>query len=141
MRDVPLATVFDTAITQTLSRTILTSLTVLFTVLAIFVFTTGSIKNFALLMLVGVVEGVYSTIFIASPLVLFWQKLLGRNRRARDVKKFGHFAAAAGGARRARRGHRGGGRGRRLRRPGGGKPRGRDPPARRGARRTTRPWP
>ncbi len=91
MRDVPLAHVFDTAITQTLSRTILTSLTVLFTVLSLFVFTTGSIKNFSLLMLVGVVEGSYSTIFIASPLVLFWRQLLGRRQRAHGVKKFGQF--------------------------------------------------
>ena len=98
MRDVPLATIFDTAITQTLSRTILTSLTVLFTVLAIFVFTTGSIKNFALLMLVGVLEGVYSTIFIASPLVLFWQQLMGRGRRAREVKRFGQLADRPAGA-------------------------------------------
>ncbi len=91
MRDAPLRLVFDTSLTQTLSRTLLTSLTVLFTVLAIYLFTTGSIKNFALLMLVGVVEGVYSTIFIASPLVLLWNQVAGRKRRAREEKRFGRL--------------------------------------------------
>lgn len=62
------------AVNETLSRTILTSGTVLITVLAIFLFGGGVINDFAFAMLVGVVSGTYSTVYIASPILLLWEK-------------------------------------------------------------------
>ncbi len=67
MHEAPIETVINTSITQSLSRTLITSLTTLLAVGAIFVFTTGQIKDFALNLIVGIVVGTYSSIFIASP--------------------------------------------------------------------------
>jgi preprotein translocase subunit SecF len=67
------------AISDTLSRTVLTSVTTFLAVLSIFVFGGGIIQNFAFAMLIGVVVGTYSSIFIASPLVL----VMDARRRSR----------------------------------------------------------
>jgi len=63
--------VVNDAINQTLSRTILTSATVFFVTLAMNIFGTGVIRDFAFAMNVGVIVGTYSSIFIASP-ILIW---------------------------------------------------------------------
>lgn len=63
------------SISDTLSRTLLTSLTTFIAVLAIFVFGAGSIKNFAFAMMVGIIVGTYSSIYIASPIVLKLDKM------------------------------------------------------------------
>jgi preprotein translocase subunit SecF len=63
-------------------------------VVTIFIFGTGDIKNFALSLIVGVVVGTYSTIFIASPIVLGWSRLVDRRRKRRDVQLYGRQAAA-----------------------------------------------
>jgi preprotein translocase subunit SecF len=63
--------VVNTAINETLSRTILTSATVFFVTLAMNLFGTGVIRDFAFAMNVGVIVGTYSSVFIASP-VLIW---------------------------------------------------------------------
>ncbi len=89
MRDTELATVIDTSITQSLSRTIITSLTTLLAVVAIYIFGTGSIKLFALNLIVGIVVGTYSSIFIASPIVLGWQRAIDRRRAKREALKYG----------------------------------------------------
>ncbi|MFQ3546834.1 MAG: protein translocase subunit SecF [Termitinemataceae bacterium] len=62
------------AITETLGRTFITTITTMFAVLSLFLFTTGSMKDFALALLIGMVSGTYSTIFIASAFVLFWEE-------------------------------------------------------------------
>ncbi|TCW61265.1 protein translocase subunit SecF [Treponema sp. J25] len=62
------------AITETLSRTFITTLTTMFAVFSLFIFTTGTMKDFALALLIGMTSGVYSTIFIACAVVLFWEK-------------------------------------------------------------------
>jgi SecD/SecF fusion protein len=62
------------SINQTLSRTLLTSLTTLLATGALLVFGGGAINDFALCMLIGLVAGVYSTIFIATPVMLAWYK-------------------------------------------------------------------
>ncbi len=82
MRDKPFALVVDTSISQCLGRSILTSLTTLFTVLALFFFASGDVKDFARYMIVGVVSGVYSTIFIAAPIVLSW---VNKQEKSRGV--------------------------------------------------------
>ena len=65
--------VLDISITGVLSRTIITTLTTMLAVLSLFIFTTGSMKDFALALLVGMTSGVYTTLFIASGIVYFWE--------------------------------------------------------------------
>jgi len=65
--------VLNRSLTETLSRTIITTVTTMLAVVFLFVFVTGSMKDFALLLLVGMVSGVYSTIFIASGFIHFWE--------------------------------------------------------------------
>lgn len=62
------------SITMTLGRTMLTSLTTLIAVLSLLVFGGGAIFDFALCMTIGVIAGTYSTIFIATPVMLAWYK-------------------------------------------------------------------
>ncbi len=66
--------ILDISITETLSRTFITSLTVLFCVLALYVIGEGTISDFALVMLVGLVSGTYSTVYMAAPVVLWWER-------------------------------------------------------------------
>lgn len=68
-----LADVINAAINQTLSRTVLTSLTVFLVVAVLFVFGGEVLRDFAFVLLVGVVVGTYSTIFVAAPIVLDWE--------------------------------------------------------------------
>ena len=70
-----LGDIINLTINQTLSRTILTSLTVFFTVLALYIFGGAVIRDFAFAMLVGTVIGTYSTIYIACTIVLFFEKM------------------------------------------------------------------
>jgi len=72
--------VVDMAISQTLSRTILTSATTLFSVLAILVFGGDTIRNFAIVLLFGISIGTYSSIFVASPVILAWEKYVKKNK-------------------------------------------------------------
>ena len=74
MRREPYAKVINSSINETLSRTILTSLTTLIVVLILFIFGGGVIHNFAFALMVGVLVGTYSSIFVASPIILTWQK-------------------------------------------------------------------
>ncbi|MDD3275522.1 MAG: protein translocase subunit SecF, partial [Kiritimatiellales bacterium] len=62
------------SINQTLSRTVLTSLTTLLTVVMLLVFGGGAINDFALALFIGIVVGTYSSIFVATPVVLLWHK-------------------------------------------------------------------
>jgi SecD/SecF fusion protein len=64
--------IINTSINQTLSRTVLTSLTTLLVVLALFFFGGKVINDFSFVLLVGVLVGTYSSIFIASPLLIDW---------------------------------------------------------------------
>jgi preprotein translocase subunit SecF len=70
----PFLTVLNRSLTESLSRTIITTVTTLLAVFALFIFTTGSMKDFALCLIIGMISGVYSTIFIASGFVHFWDK-------------------------------------------------------------------
>jgi preprotein translocase subunit SecF len=67
--------VVNRSINETLSRTILTSGTTLLVVLALFIFGGGVIHNFAFAMLVGILVGTYSSIFVASPLLILWRDM------------------------------------------------------------------
>jgi len=65
--------VINSSINQVLSRTILTSVTTLLVVLALFFLGGAVIHNFAFALLVGILAGTYSSVFIASPTVLVWE--------------------------------------------------------------------
>jgi SecD/SecF fusion protein len=73
MRKTPFAEVVNLSVNQTLSRTILTTMTVLFGTLALFLFGGSAIADFAFILLVGFAIGTYSTIFVASALVVDWK--------------------------------------------------------------------
>jgi preprotein translocase subunit SecF len=62
------------SLNQTLVRSIYTSLTVMLTLTAILVFGGGTIKDFVFTLLIGVFVGTYSSIFLASPIVVIWEK-------------------------------------------------------------------
>lgn len=61
---------------QTIGRSLNTSLTVVFVLLALLLFGGETIKTFVLALLIGVISGTYSSIFNASPLLVVWQKLM-----------------------------------------------------------------
>ena len=62
------------SINQTLARTVLTHVTVTLVTLALFVFGGGAINDFAFCMLIGMVVGIYSTVYIATPVTLAWHR-------------------------------------------------------------------
>ena len=64
----------NTAVNACLSRTVITSVTTFFAVLALFCFGDGSIFDFALIMLIGVIAGTFSSVFIATPIMFWWYK-------------------------------------------------------------------
>jgi len=74
MKGRPYKEICNISINQTLSRTLLTSLTTLLSVSILLVFGGGAIQDFALALFIGVIVGTYSSIFIATPVVLFWHR-------------------------------------------------------------------
>ena len=70
----PLDVIINRSVNETLSRTMLTSLTTLVVLLSLFILGGGIIHDFAFAMIVGVLIGTYSSIFVASPILLIWQK-------------------------------------------------------------------
>ena len=74
----------NSAINQTLSRTILTSLTVFIVVLILYIFGGEGIHGFAFALVVGVIAGSYSTIYIATPIVL-WMNRARETTTSRSV--------------------------------------------------------
>ncbi|MGO9120603.1 MAG: protein translocase subunit SecF [Desulfomonilaceae bacterium] len=70
MKKQPLIQVFNDSINQTLSRTVLTSGFTMLSVVAFLVFETTALKDFAWALIVGIIFGTYSSIFVATPLVL-----------------------------------------------------------------------
>jgi len=89
-----LAALINIAISKTLSRTVLTSLTTFFVVLTLFLFGGEIIKPFSFTLLVGIMVGTYSSIFIASPLLIWlgfkiddYRKKLAEKERIRKEKE------------------------------------------------------
>jgi len=76
-------TVVNQSVLQTMTRSINTLMTVLFTLLALYFFGGETLKNFAFALLIGVTSGAYSSIFIASPLLVIWEKW----SRAREKRR------------------------------------------------------
>jgi len=74
----PLEFIINRSVNETLSRTILTSLTTLVVVVALFVLGGSIIHDFAFAMMIGIIVGTYSSVYVASPILLAWQ---GRGRK------------------------------------------------------------
>ena len=70
----PFKELCDRSVNATLSRTVITSITTLFAVVALFCFGDGSIFDFALTMLIGIIAGTYSSMFIATPIMVWWYR-------------------------------------------------------------------
>jgi len=90
-----LAELINDAVSRTLSRTVLTSLTTFFVVLTLFLFGGEIIRPFSFTLLVGIVVGTYSSIFIASPLLIwlgfniddYRKRLIEKERKRREKEK------------------------------------------------------
>ena len=80
----PFDDIVNHSILQTFGRSIMTSLTVVLTLLALFMFGGSAINDFILALLVGIVSGTYSSIFVASPLLVDWT-LWDDRRHGRQV--------------------------------------------------------
>jgi preprotein translocase subunit SecF len=65
-------TLINTSINQTLSRTVITSLTTLFVCVTLWLLGSEAIKDFAFALTIGIAVGTYSTVFIASPVLVWW---------------------------------------------------------------------
>jgi preprotein translocase subunit SecF len=74
----PMEFIINRSVNETISRTILTSLTTLVVVVALFVLGGGIIHDFAFAMIIGVIIGTYSSVYVASPILLAWQ---GRGKK------------------------------------------------------------
>jgi len=75
LRKESLENIMNVSLNQCLGRTIITSGTVFLTLLALYIFGGEVINDFAFCMLIGAIEGVYSTVALSCPVVLFWQKI------------------------------------------------------------------
>jgi len=84
----PFDEIVNHSILQTLGRSIMTSLTVVITLLALLLFGGAAINNFIIALLIGIVSGTYSSIFVAAPLLVDWH--LWEDRR------HGRMAASRG---------------------------------------------
>jgi len=78
--------IMNASINETLSRTLITSGLTFLSVAALFIYGGATLKDFAFAILIGIIVGTYSSIFIASPIVLWWSRGTGENL-AKQVKK------------------------------------------------------
>jgi preprotein translocase subunit SecF len=78
-----LVTIFNISINESLERTILTTGTVMIVVLILFFSGGDVIHEFTTALIVGLVTGTYSTVYIASPVVLFWEEQVTSRRKRR----------------------------------------------------------
>ncbi|MDD2398991.1 MAG: protein translocase subunit SecF [Sulfurovum sp.] len=81
-----LSEIINESVTRTLSRTTLTSLTTLFVVLALFLFGGEIIKSFSFTLMAGIMVGTYSSIFVASPM-LIWMGFSASDFREKEAQK------------------------------------------------------
>lgn len=75
----------NTSVNQTISRSINTSVSAMLALLALLLFGGSTIFDFALALLIGIFIGTYSSIFIASPILVVWHKLMQKRVKAKDV--------------------------------------------------------
>ena len=87
--------IMNESINQTLSRTLLTSGVTMIPILCLFLFGGSVLRDFALAIIIGVVVGTYSSIFVASPIVLWWTKARGGSLRREVVERAAPASPAA----------------------------------------------
>jgi SecD/SecF fusion protein len=87
MKGVDNGAIINRAINETLSRTIMTSLTVFLTILILFIFGGEVTRGFAFAMLIGVITGTYSSIFVAAPVLVDFAKSRPLGKNSDDKKK------------------------------------------------------
>ncbi len=89
IKDPDLGAIIDESVTRTLSRTTLTSLTTFFVVLTLYLFGGEIINGFSFTLLVGVIVGTYSSIFVASPILMWLGFSVGgfREKEAEKLKR------------------------------------------------------
>jgi preprotein translocase subunit SecF len=90
MKDDKLINIFNTSTNQCLTRSLITSFTTLLAVIALFLFAGEKLRGFSTIMIVGIVVGTYSSLFIASPLVYLFKKFFtkkGKDERKAEEKK------------------------------------------------------
>ncbi len=92
----PLETIINRSVNQTLSRTIMTSGLTFLTVLALFLFGGPVLHTFSFALVVGILIGTYSSVFIASPIVVFWHSYADGKRKAAGVLPAGKQAPRKG---------------------------------------------
>jgi preprotein translocase subunit SecF len=81
-----LAKILNDSLNQTLSRTLISNGTTFLAVLGLFLFGGEVLRSFGFTMVVGILVGTYSTIYIASPLVIWWTEMAARRERAATAK-------------------------------------------------------
>ena len=94
-KGMPFPDLVNLSLVQTLARSINTTLTTLLPLIALLAFGGPNIKNFAFSLLVGVTTGAYSSIFIASPILVIWRQK--KKTKAIAAKELAFGAASAGG--------------------------------------------
>jgi preprotein translocase SecF subunit len=77
--------IINTSLNETLSRTLITSLTTVFAVATIAIVGSGLIENFAITLLIGVIIGTYSSICVASPIMLMMDTFMRNRQKAKDL--------------------------------------------------------
>ena len=92
--EMPYDQMVNTSLLQTMTRSVNTLVTVLIVLLALFVFGGDTLKNFAFALLVGVTSGAYSSIFVASPLLVMWKHFDQRKRAGVRAAIAAHEGAA-----------------------------------------------
>ncbi len=85
LRREPLESLINKSVNQTLSRTVMTSGLTFLTVIALFLFGGPVLHGFSFALVVGIIIGTYSSVFVASPIVLFWHNWADSRKRTAPV--------------------------------------------------------
>jgi len=104
MRRESLTNLVNISVNQTLSRTVLTSGLTLLTALSLFIFGGEVLSGFSFALVCGIIVGTYSSVFIASPILVFWQSFMEKRGKAAPAAPPTKEPARAGGSRKAVRG-------------------------------------
>jgi preprotein translocase subunit SecF len=99
-----LTNIINLSVNQTLSRTILTSGLTFLTAMSLFLFGGQVLNSFSFALVVGIIVGTYSSIFIASPILVFWQNFLDSRGSKAPVTPVKEVPQRTAGARKAVRG-------------------------------------
>ncbi len=94
----PLESVINLSVNQTLSRTVMTSGLTFLTCIALFLFGGPVLHGFSFALVCGIIVGTYSSVFIASPIVLFWHDYADKRRKTAPVVSTGSSGVRPKGA-------------------------------------------